>query len=148
MAGMVVTTLPSFSSYCPYLGCSFPLCCASPRTSPCLGSQSFCSLCLLLALLLCLLLALLLSCLLLALLLCLLLALLFSVLFNVAPDLRCYSRCPRTRVALLRSSHHLLLGCGSSSDSLTTGSLCGRLRLHGSFLASSNITTQRCALCD
>ena len=94
-----------------------------------------CSSCLLLALLLRLLLALL-FCLLLALLLCLLLALLFSVLFIVAPDLRCSSRCPRTRLASPRSSHHwlvdfgfvsdshhLLLGCGSFSDSLTTGSL-------------------------
>ena len=148
MAGMVVFTSPSFSSNCPaghlgLAGCSFPLYCASPRTLPCLCSQSFGSLCLplamlffylMLALLLsCLLLALLLSCLLLALLLCLLLALLFclllallfSVPFIVVPDLRCFSRCPRTRVALLRSS--LLFTTGSFavvlSRILTTCSL-------------------------
>ena len=72
--------------------------------------------CLPLALLFCLPLALL-FCLLLALLICLLLALLFSILFIFDPDLRCSSRCPRTLVALLRSSHHWLC------FSLTTGSL-------------------------
>ena len=42
-------------------------------------------------------------------------------------------------------SHHLLLGCGSVSSS---ESLCGRLRLRHSLLASSNITTQCCAFRD
>ena len=48
---MVVITSPSFSSYCPCwtsasvlgcfgtAGCSFPLYCVSPRTSPCLGRR-------------------------------------------------------------------------------------------------------------
>ena len=101
-------------------------------------SQSFgcfaccwrCSSCLPFAMLLsCLPLAML-FCLLLALLFCLLLALLFSVLFIFSPllddercsaiasSLRCSSRCPRTRVALLRSSRHKLFGCGSVSDPL------------------------------
>ena len=72
----------------------------------------------------------------------------------------CSSRCPRTLVALLRSSHHLLLavvpsvllshhwlfGCGSVCASFSK-SLCGMLRLRGSFLASPNTTTtQHCAL--
>ena len=75
----------------------------------------------------------------------------------------CSSRCPRTLVALLPSSRHWLVGCGSVSDShrmlLGCGSvgdslshhllfgcgcvcasfsesLCGRLRLRCSFLAS------------
>ena len=50
-------------------------------------------------------------------------ALLFSVLFILAPDLRCSSHCPRAFVALLHSSRHRNVGCGSVSDSLTTGSL-------------------------
>ena len=91
--------------------------------------------------LLCLLLALLLSCLPLALLFCLLLALLFSVLFILSPllgdercsasasSLRCSSRCPRTRVALLRSSRHKLFGCHSVPDS-PTGSLAVVLSLN------------------
>ena len=72
----------------------------------------------------------LLFCLLLGVLFCLLLAVLFSVLIIISPlldvercsasasSLRCTSRCPRTRVALLRSSfHHWHFGCGSVSDS-------------------------------
>ena len=86
--------------------------------------------------LLCLTLALLLSCrplavlfcLPLAVLLCLPFAVLFSVLFIISPlldvercsasasSLRCSSRCPRTRVALFRSSRHWLFGRGSVSD--------------------------------
>ena len=56
----------------------------------------------------------------------------------------CSSRCPRTSVALLHSSRHWLVGCSSVSDShhlllgcaSSSESLCGRLRLRGSFLAS------------
>ena len=44
-------------------------------------------------------------------------------------------------------SHHWLFGCGSFCAS-SPASLCGSLRLRGSFLASSTITTQRCALRD
>ena len=67
-----------------------------------------------------------------------------------------FSRGHRTRVALLHSSRHKLVGCGSVSDSLTTGSLaavsslippaslCGGLRLRGPLLASST-TAQHCA---
>ena len=40
-----------------------------------------------------------------------------------------------------------LFGCGSFSAS-SSASLWGKLRLRGAFLASSNITTQRCALRD
>ena len=42
-------------------------------------------------------------------------------------------------------SHHLLLGCGSVCASLSE-SLCDRLRLRGSFMASSSVSTQHCAL--
>ena len=139
--GMVMISSPSFSSYCScwtsgtgWLQLSSVLCFSSYFALS--RSQSFGLLCLPMALLLsCLPLALLLSCLPLALLLsCLLLALLFSVLFIIAPDLRCSSRCPRTLVALLRFSRHKLVGCGSFCGS--SESLCGRLRLRGSFLAS------------
>ena len=85
----------------------------------------------------CLLLAMLFSCLLLAFLFCLLLTLLFSVLLNIAPDLRCSSRCPRTLVALLHSSRHFLVGCGSVSDPhhllIGWGSVCDSLSRHWLF---------------
>ena len=62
----------------------------------------------------------------------------FALLGSFHPRSRssCSSRYPRTLVASLRSSHHLLLGCGSVRDSLSPLALCGRLRLRGSFLAS------------
>ena len=78
---------------------------------------------------------------------CLPLALLFSVLFIFAADLRVLLAVLVPLLHLLRSSHHWLVGCGSFCAS-SSELLCGRLRLRGSFLASSNITTQRCALRD
>ena len=54
---------------------------------------------------------------------------------------------PRTIVALLHSFHHWLFGCGSVC-AFSSESLCGSLRLRGSFLASPNISTQHCALRD
>ena len=92
----------------------------SPRASPCLGRSPLVALPAV---------GFAPSCLLLALLFCLLLALLSSVLFILSPcstmsaALRCSSRCPRTRVALLR------LALATSSLAvvlyriLTTGSL-------------------------
>ena len=141
MVGIVVIPSSSFRSHCScwtsgtgWLPPSSAVC-ASPRTSPCLGSQSFGLLCLLLALLLsCLPLALLI-CLLMALLFCLLMALLFSVLFIIAPDLRVFLAVLVPFTALLYSSRHWLFGCGFVCASFSE-SLCGRLRLRGSFLAS------------
>ena len=49
--------------------------------------------------------------------------------------------------AVLSLSHHWLFGCGFICASLSE-SLCGKLRLRGSFLTSSTTTTQRCALRD
>ena len=133
MAGMVVITTPGFSSYCSCwtsgTGClqlSFVLCCSSyfalsrfavlwfalPVVGYALLLPAVHSALVLLAIGF-------------ALVPAVGFALLHAV-FIVAPDVRCSYRCPRTRVALLRSSHHLLLGCGSFSDSLTTGSFgCG-----------------------
>ena len=128
-------------------GCSFLLYCASPRTSPCLGRRPLVCVCLLLALLL-------------ALLLCLLLALLLSVLYIIAPDFSCSSRCPRTRVALLHSCRHRLVGCGSVSDSHRSLAAVPSVLLshHWLFGCGSvfwlvsgfppKITTQHCALRD
>ena len=96
--------------------CSFLLYCVSPRnwprTSPCLGGSPLvclacCGLC---------------SCLLLAVLFCLLLAVLFSVLLILSPLLDgerfdVLPRYPRARVAPLSSFHHLVVCCGSVSDS-------------------------------
>ena len=104
----------------------------------------------------------------------LLLAVGFALLgsFHHRSRFSCSSRCPRTLVALLSSSHHwlvgcgsvsdshhLLLGCGSVGDSLTTGSLAvvpSVLLLQSHFVVSydsvarfwlhPNITTQRFAL--
>ena len=124
-------------------GCSFLLCCASPRTSPCLGRRPLVCVCLLLALLL-----------------CLLLALLLSVLSVIAPDFSCSSRCPRTRVAF----HFILVATGSWAVVLsriltapwlcfflTTGSLAVVLSVLFFWLVSGfppKITTQHCALRD
>ena len=101
-----------------------------------------------------------------------LLCLLLAVLFIVSPQLdderctasasslRCSSRCPRTRVALLRSSRHKLFGCGSVSDShhwlFGCGSVSDPLQRHfvevrsflDCFACTSNTTTQHCALRD
>ena len=87
----------------------------------------------------------------------------------------CSSRCPRTLVALLPSSRHWLVGCGSVSDShrmlLGCGSVSDSLSHHllfgcvasvllsqshfvvgydsvARFWLPSNITTQHCALGD
>ena len=108
-------------------------------------------------------------CLMLAMLFCLLLALLFSILFILSPlldderssasasSLRCSSRCPRSRVALLRSSRDRLFGCGSVSDShhwpfgyfclgSSSETVCGGLQFPRCLACTSNTTTQHCAL--
>ena len=134
---MAVIPSPRFSSYCPcwtsasVLGCfgtgwlllSSAMCFSSYFALS--QSQSLGLLCLLLATFFCLPLALPLSCLPLA---CssaccwlwysACCSLCSSRFFSsLAPDLRCSSRCPRTLVALLHSSRHKLVSCGSVSDS-------------------------------
>ena len=60
---------------------------------------------------------------------------------------RILTTCSLAVVPSVILSHHWLFGCGSFCAS-SSESLCGRLRLRGSFLASSSTTTQRCALRD
>ena len=133
-------------------GCSFPLCCVSPRTSPCLSLSPLVSfaclwLCSSLALLLSCLLLGLLFCLLLALFFCLLLALLFSVLFIFAPDLRVLLA---VLVPLLL--YFVLLATGSLAVVPSVVLLQSHFVVgHDSvarFWLPPNITTQHCALRD
>ena len=154
IVGMVLNTSPSFSSCCPcwtsasVIGCfwtawlqlSSVMCFSSYFALS--WSKSFGSLCLLLAVLF----------------FCPLLALLFSVLFIIAPDLRCSARAVLVPLLLYFilfttgslvfrfgcGSHHWLFGCGSVCAS-SSESLCGSLRLRGSFLASPHTTTKHCA---
>ena len=56
----------------------------------------------------------------------------------------CSSGCPRTLVALVRASYHWLVGCGSACAS-SSKSLCGRLRLCGSFRPTGRKFTTTCS---
>ena len=130
--GTVVIISSSFSSHLHRFldasglaGCNFPRYCGSPRTSPCLGRCCWLCSCL--------------ACCWLCSSRCLSSSLQIFVFFSLSSYACCFTF----------PSHHLLLGCGSVGDSLPplalwlwfllcclSESLCGRLRLRGSFLAS------------
>ena len=75
----------------------------------------------------------------------------YSMFFSLSSYSYCFTSffSPQARWLWFRLgfSHHWLFGCGSVCAS-SSESLCGWLRLRGSFLAFPNITTHHCALRD
>ena len=163
---LLLSCLDDFSTISPLKSIFWTVVFTSPCpcwTSASLAAAFFCTVLLLVFRLVSVAVLWLVFCLLLALLLCLLLALLLSVLSVIAPDFSCSSRCPRTRVALLHSCRHRLVGCGSVSDSHRSlavvpsvllshhwlfgcGAVCAFLLAR--FWLPPKITTQHCALRD